>query len=459
MMIAICRPMPRRGASSVVDSRSGAPEPRAVTGSLLRSVEGAAEYSRGARWGPRRPTRAARSPATWLVGLGLVLASLAICTRSRTPTTSTSTTTSCGRPTPASTAASGSRTRSRTGRRCPPNWWLQDVYPLTLPDGTPDRPGPAAVPAPAGPRAAAVRGHLGPRHRPGGRRHRPGRPRRRRSPGGCWAGCASGRRSGPWPRRCSPRAPSGGGPRRSAAPGTSPTSSPRTSPWWPWASTLRHDPAAATAGPRAEWRRRAGGLRGRAGRLDRSQVLAGFLLGLAVTARLPLILAAPWFILVGGGGSWLRRLVSARRGRRPAGRRAPARYTLLTSGSLPAPGLRLPVPAGGRGLSRRSATTSTGPWRTSGTSPRTSRIMFGELPAVAPDVLPNTLGLDPRRAPVHGARRAALAVRPCLPARRPGGHRDEHPAVRRPGCCSRSSRSGAIGARGSASDHRAPRSS
>ena len=43
----ICQPMPRRGVSSVIVSRPGAPEPRPVTGSLLQSVEGGPEYSRG----------------------------------------------------------------------------------------------------------------------------------------------------------------------------------------------------------------------------------------------------------------------------------------------------------------------------------------------------------------------------------------------------------------------------
>ena len=60
---------------------------------------------------------------------------------------------------------------------------------------------------------------------------------------------------------------------------------------------------------------------GRAGRarpacgwpLDRSQFLAGLLLGVAATARLPLVFAAPWLMLVGGGGSRLRRAVSAGR--------------------------------------------------------------------------------------------------------------------------------------------------
>jgi len=45
--------------------------------------------------------------------------------------------------------------------------------------------------------------------------------------------------------------------------------------------------------------------------VDRWQLLAGFLLGLAATARLPVVLGAPFFVLVGGGGSWVRRAVSA----------------------------------------------------------------------------------------------------------------------------------------------------
>jgi len=45
--------------------------------------------------------------------------------------------------------------------------------------------------------------------------------------------------------------------------------------------------------------------------LDRRQVLAGLLFGLACTARLPIIFGAPFFMLVGGGGTWVRRSVSA----------------------------------------------------------------------------------------------------------------------------------------------------
>jgi hypothetical protein len=45
--------------------------------------------------------------------------------------------------------------------------------------------------------------------------------------------------------------------------------------------------------------------------LDRRQLLAGLLFGIACTARLTIVFGAPFFVLVGGGGSWLRRSVSA----------------------------------------------------------------------------------------------------------------------------------------------------
>ena len=45
--------------------------------------------------------------------------------------------------------------------------------------------------------------------------------------------------------------------------------------------------------------------------LDRRQFLAGLLFGLACTARLTVIFGAPFFVLVGGGGSWIRRAVAA----------------------------------------------------------------------------------------------------------------------------------------------------
>jgi hypothetical protein len=45
--------------------------------------------------------------------------------------------------------------------------------------------------------------------------------------------------------------------------------------------------------------------------LDGRQVVAGFLFGVACTARLTIVFGAPFFMFVGGGGSWVRRSVSA----------------------------------------------------------------------------------------------------------------------------------------------------
>ena len=50
---------------------------------------------------------------------------------------------------------------------------------------------------------------------------------------------------------------------------------------------------------------------GRGTVIDGRQFLAGLLLGLAATSRLTVILAAPFFVFVGGGGTWWRRGLSA----------------------------------------------------------------------------------------------------------------------------------------------------
>jgi len=67
--------------------------------------------------------------------------------------------------------------------------------------------------------------------------------------------------------------------------------------------------------------------------LDGRQVLAGFVLGLASTARLPVVLGLPFLVLVGGGGTWQRRGLSA-----AVGAALPVLglllYNLVTTGSL-----------------------------------------------------------------------------------------------------------------------------
>jgi hypothetical protein len=130
--------------------------------------------------------------------------------------------------------------------------------------------------------------------------------------------------------------------------------------------------------------------------LDGSQVLVGFLLGLAVTARLPLIFGAPFFVLVGGGGSRLRRLVSAGVGGfLPVA--ALLAYTYLTTGALLHPGYDYQYR---REVQGYPALGYNPEWSVEDPRyiPGNLRIMLGELPVVLPEVMPNTLGIEPDTA-------------------------------------------------------------
>jgi hypothetical protein len=144
--------------------------------------------------------------------------------------------------------------------------------------------------------------------------------------------------------------------------------------------------------------------------LDRSQVLAGFLLGLAVTARLPLIFAAPFFVMVGGGGTRQRRLASA-----AVGGFLPVAlllgYTYLTTGSLVHPGYDYQYRLEANGypaLGYNPAWSVEDPRYV----PRNLGIMFGALPEVSPDTLPNTLGItaDVPLCTAPGAQRSLFDV-------------------------------------------------
>jgi len=278
------------------------------------------------------------------------------------------------------------------GGDIPANWWFQDVYPLTLPDGTPD--GRVLLPFPPLPAIVLL-------------------------PFVAVWGLATDQEAisvglgalGVWLAWWML-----GGLRIRTTVRALTTAVFATGTVWWWATAvgstwylahlvaadialiavgiaLRHDPDAATQGPRAEWRGRTGGILAAAWPLDRSQVLVGFLLGLAVTARLPLIFAAPFFILVGGGGSWLRRLLSA-----AAGGVLPVTallvYTFLTTGSLIHPGYDYQYQLEVEGYTTLGYNAE---WSVEDVRyiPQNLRIMLGALPVVAPDVLPNTLGIDP----------------------------------------------------------------
>jgi hypothetical protein len=164
---------------------------------------------------------------------------------------------------------------------------------------------------------------------------------------------------------------------------------------------LRHDARAPE--PPGEWEEDEGPPRLRHRRLarlveaawplDASQVLVGLLLGIAVTARLPMLLAAPFFMAVGGGGTVVRRTLSAAVGGfLPVA--ALLGYTFLTTGSFLHPGYdyqyRLEV-EGYPTLGYRED------WAVEDLRyiPQNMEIMLLAFPAMAPDVMPNTLGIYP----------------------------------------------------------------
>jgi hypothetical protein len=125
--------------------------------------------------------------------------------------------------------------------------------------------------------------------------------------------------------------------------------------------------------------------------LDRSQVLAGLLLGLSVTARLPLVLAAPWFLLVGGGGTRQRRAIST-----GAGAFLPVAalllYTFVTTGSFLHPGYDYQYRLEAYGYPALGYHPD---WSVEDVRyiPHNIGIMLASLPAVMPDVMPNSTGI------------------------------------------------------------------
>jgi hypothetical protein len=138
---------------------------------------------------------------------------------------------------------------------------------------------------------------------------------------------------------------------------------------------------------------------------DRSQVLAGLLLGLAVTARLPLVLAAPWFMLVGGGRSAARRTLSTGLGAVLPVSMLLA-YTFLTTGSVMHPGYDYQYQAEAQGYPTLGYHPD---WSIEDLRyiPQNLGIMLGSLPEVAPTVKPDTLGLTaPEPLCTGGAQRS-----------------------------------------------------
>ena len=130
--------------------------------------------------------------------------------------------------------------------------------------------------------------------------------------------------------------------------------------------------------------------RGFAGGISPRQFAAGFLFGLACTARLTMIFAAPFFVLVGGGGTWLRRGWSAALGAAiPIA--ALVAFNILSTGHLfnPAYDYLYHLEAG-----FYTALHYNTSWGIEDPRylPQNIAIMLFSAPAVAPDVVPSTLG-------------------------------------------------------------------
>jgi hypothetical protein len=124
--------------------------------------------------------------------------------------------------------------------------------------------------------------------------------------------------------------------------------------------------------------------------LDRQQVLAGVLFGLACTARLTVVFGAPFFLLVGGGGSWLRRGISAGIGTAiPVG--LLLAYNLATTGQVLHPGYEYLYAIEARGYPSLGYHPE---WAIEDSRylPQNAAIMLLNPPAILPDVMPGTLG-------------------------------------------------------------------
>jgi hypothetical protein len=132
------------------------------------------------------------------------------------------------------------------------------------------------------------------------------------------------------------------------------------------------------------------GLRRPAALVDRRQLAAGLLFGLACTARLSVVFGAPFFILVGGGGSWLRRSVSA-----GIGAAIPVAlllaYNVATTGQVIHPGYEYQYQLEANGYAALGYHPA---WQIEDARylPQNLGIMFLSTPIIAPDRAPDAFG-------------------------------------------------------------------
>jgi hypothetical protein len=124
--------------------------------------------------------------------------------------------------------------------------------------------------------------------------------------------------------------------------------------------------------------------------IDRRQFLAGLLFGIACTARLTVVFGAPFLMLVGGGGSWARRSLSA-----GIGAAIPVAlllaYNLGTTGHLFHPGYEYQYQIEARGYPSLGYDPD---WAIEDARylPQNLAIMFLATPAILPDESQNSVG-------------------------------------------------------------------
>ena len=134
----------------------------------------------------------------------------------------------------------------------------------------------------------------------------------------------------------------------------------------------------------------AAGLRRPLALVDRRQLAAGLLFGIACTARLTVVFGAPFLILVGGGGTWLRRSVSA-----GVGAAIPVllllAYNVATTGHLFHPGYEYQYQKEAAGYQALGYNPD---WQIEDPRylPQNLEILFLSTPAILPERAPDAFG-------------------------------------------------------------------
>jgi hypothetical protein len=126
--------------------------------------------------------------------------------------------------------------------------------------------------------------------------------------------------------------------------------------------------------------------------VDRRQFLVGLLFGIACTARLTVVFGAPFFMLVGGGGTWIRRSFSAGLGAMiPVG--LLLAYNVATTGHVFHPGYEYQYQKEASGYQVLGYNPD---WAIEDARylPQNLGIMFLSTPAVLPEFEPGAFGED-----------------------------------------------------------------